>query len=721
MADLTNSPPVQAYGGDGPSPFGGPGAQVIQMGAVRGAGLAVVLAEERAKSQITQAQPVVGSLAGHIRKCWTQARDARQQTIEPKMLSSVRQRRGEYDPDKLQAIRSMGGSELFANLTSVKCRAASSWLRDVLMSTGDARPWAIKPTPLPDLPANVNEMILQLAVEPIKQAAMAGVPMDQNTITQMMADMRDQAKQAAYEDARRSCERMADKMEDQLYEGGFIDALDQFIDDLVTFPAAFIKGPIVRKKPKLTWSKDKQPKPIVTNEIVLEWERVSPFNIFPAPSSSSINDGYLIERHQLSRQDLNEMIDVEGYDNATIRTVLDDYGRGGLHEWLVNDMEQATAEGKSSTAVASNTEGLIDALQFWGSVQGKMLVEWGLDEEQIPDQTKEYHVEAWLIGPYVIKASLNYDPLCRKPFYKASYEDIPGAFWGNSVADLVRDVQDVVNAAGRAIVNNMAMSSGPQIAINVDRVPPGEDLTTMQPWRIWQVSSDQYGNSGQPVAFFQPQSNAAELMAIYEKFSELGDEYSGIPRYLTGDTTGGAGRTASGLSMLISNAGKSIKQVVSNVDFNVMKPLLERLYFYNMQYSEDPDLKGDVQVVAAGAAALIAKDGAQVRRNEFLAATANPLDAQIIGPEGRAAILRETAKSLDMDVDKIIPPVDTLKRKLAELQQQMAMQAQQAAQGAGPGVLPGANNAPIPGGPSNSGQTLQDGTPITDNFSPPRQ
>jgi hypothetical protein len=46
-----------------------------------------------------------------------------------------------------------------------------------------------------------------------------------------------------------------------------------------------------------------------------------------------------------------------------------------------------------------------------------MLLDWGMDKKQVPDPTQEYHVEAWLIGPYVIKAVLNYDPLCRKPYY----------------------------------------------------------------------------------------------------------------------------------------------------------------------------------------------------------------------------------------------------------------------------------------------------------------
>ena len=190
---------------------------------------------------------------------------------------------------------------------------------------------------------------------------------------------------------------------------------------------------------------------------------------------------------------------------------------------------------------------------------------------------------------------------------------------------------------------------------------------------------------------------------MFDKFSTMADEYSGIPRYLSGETSGGAGRTASGLSMLINNAGKSIKQVISNIDVCVMTPMIERLYFHNMQHADDPDLKGDVQIVARGATALIAKEAAQVRRNEFLQATANPIDMAIVGVQGRATILREVAKGLDLDVDKIVPPLSVLQQKL--IAQQMQQQQQQ--------------QGPQPTSPS--GQNLQDGAPVTDNFSPPAQ
>lgn len=145
-------------------------------------------------------------------------------------------------------------------------------------------------------------------------------------------------------------------------------------------------------------------------------------------------------------------------------------------------------------------------------------------------------------------------------------------------------------------------------------------------------------------------------MAVYEKFSRLTDDHSGIPGYVYGDLdVQGAGRTSSGLSMLMGAAGKGIRQVVMHIDMDVVKPIVERQFVYNMRYDEDESIKGDVEVVAKGAINLAVKETVNLRRIEFLNATSNPVDIEIIGREGRAAILREIAKGLQMDIDEVVP------------------------------------------------------------------
>jgi hypothetical protein len=364
---------------------------------------------------------------------------------------------------------------------------------------------------------------------------------------------------------------------------------------------------------------------------------------------------------------------------------------------------------------SDNPSKLIEALQFWGSVQGKLLIEWGMDESEIEDPLQDYHIEAWLVGQYVIKATINPDPLARKPYYKTSWENIPGSFWGNSVPDLCRDTQAMCNAAARALANNMSLASGPQVMVNTSRLPAGDDITSMYPWKIWSYTDDGFGTQGasQPIGFFQPNSNAQELMQIYQNFSLLAEEYTGIPRYMTGDSaTGGAGRTASGLSMLMGNAGKSIKNVVASVD-RVLEPAIERLYVYNMQFLDDPDLKGDVNIVAHGASSLVQKEAQQNQLNQVLQLVLqSPVLQQIVGPQGVAYMFRDVVERLALNADEIVPSPQMLKVQMAAQQQAMlAAQQQVAAQQQQKEGQPGSGGSAAKPENKSQGQTLMNGAP----------
>jgi len=673
--------------------------------------LRTLLAEETTAAAIKrsaeqQSQGIIQSLATHIRADWTKAKEAKDD-IEEEMLEAIHAKRGEYTPKALAEIRSQGGSEIYMQLFAVKSRQAKALLGDVLIGAGTDKPWSIQATPKPELPPEMVNEIMQGVQQVVMQAEMGPQPLDVETIRQMLRDAKAHAEEQINEQARAEAARAETEIEDVMVQGGFLEALDEYIDDLTTFKTAFIKGPIVRRTPQLTWDRSSgKPKAVVETRNSLHWERVDPLMMYPAPHSKGINDGSLIERHRLSRGDLSALIGVDGYNEDAIRAVLDSHGTGGLHEWLSVDTARQLAEGRSPT-LAVDTTGLIDALQYWGSVSGKMLLEWGMSKEEVLDEAKEYEIEAWLIGQWVIKATLNPDPLCRRPYYGDGYNRIPGAFWHNSQFDLLRDCVNMCNAAARALSNNMGISSGPQVMVNIDRLPKGEQITEMYPWKMWQTVTDPAGSSAQPISFFQPQSNAAELMGIYEKFATLADEYSGIPRYMTGNTgDGGAGRTASGMSMMIGNASKQIKQLVSSTDIHTIGPAVQGAFDWKMNYDPLADYQGDLKIVARGALSLTVKESAQVRRNEFLQSTANPIDMAIIGLEGRAQVLRESVKSLDMNASKIVPSESVMKLKQQAAEAQQMMQQQMEAQG-----------TPAKGGPQ-SGQSLMNGAPMVDNMSP---
>ena len=498
--------------------------------------------QSKARNDKLQQEDYIQGLASHVRKRWEVAKDGRSD-LEERMLQCVRQRNGDYDPQIQAEIESQGGSDIFVQLTSVKCRAATSWLRDTLLGTGSDKPWSMDSSPEPDLPMEVTQGLeAKLSQELMQAMQSTGAMPTEEDLADIARKMQDEAMELNKEEAEKRVGRMERKMEDQLLEGGWYEAFNEFIEDIVTFPFAALKGPVKRRRKVMKWEDNK----LVPAEVIRnEWERVDPFNLYWAPWAWDVNDGFVIERHRMTSENLQSLLDVPGYNNDAIRTVLADFGRGGLDEWLWVDSARATAEGKNTTE-ATNTDDLIDALQLWDSISGKLLVEWGVPEEDIEDQSLSYPCEVWLIGGTVIRAVLNYDPLGRKPYYLTSYESKPGSVAGKGVGDLCRDSQSMVNATARALANNMGISSGPQVGVNISRLPAGEDISDMHPWKIWQFQSSEYNDGSPPLSFFQPSSNAQELMAVFEKFSERADEDTMIPKYMTGGHTPGAGRTSSG-------------------------------------------------------------------------------------------------------------------------------------------------------------------------------
>ena len=601
-----------------------------------------------------QNQPMILGLASYLRGCWDVAQQAKK-PIENKMLVALRQRNGEYEASKLKQIQAQGGSDIYMMITEVKCRAAESWLRDILLDTGTP-PWDIVPTPIPDLsPVQRKEIQDIFANSVLKMVQENAQAPSQDEMSQVKEMVSQDYRFRILQDAQTRADKMKLKIQDQFAQGGWAESFNDFITDLVTYPCAFVKGPVVRRQRRLGWKLDATGRTAVepTEVLAPEYERVDPFRIYPEPGITRIEDGYLFEHHPLTRMELADLIGVPGYDEDAIRKVLE-IGNG--QSWISEDIElQKQEEERKYYSYMRPTE-VFDALEFWGKVSGKMLIEWGMSEEEIPDDAREYDANVWMVGNYVIKAVLNYDPLGEKPYAKTSFIKCPGAFWGKGIPEIIEDIQNVCNAAARALVNNMGISSGPQVEVNLERIPPNEDITQMHPWKIWQVTNDPMGSSSPAVRFTQPDDNAQTLMAVYDKFARLADDHSGIPAYLYGDlNVQGAGRTSSGLSMLMGAAGKGIRQVVSHIDGDVIKPIVQRQFVYNMRYDEDETIKGDAQVLAKGAINLAVKETVNVRRIEFLNATANQVDMEIVGKDGRAAILREIAKGLQMPVDDIIP------------------------------------------------------------------
>jgi hypothetical protein len=622
------------------------------------------------------------NLAGFIRRQFDMMRNHRNDAVagwSERLLAAQRAFNGEYDPSKLAEIRKFGGSEVYARIVAMKCRGASSLLRDIYLAPD--RAWGIDPAADPDVPPEIVDSIRQLVQAEVQGMAVAGAPVDSTMVRDRAEQLMLAARDAAKKRAARQADLTRDRIDEILEEGGYYKAIAEFLVDLPLFPFACIKGPIVRIVPSVTYQGGRAQ---VSQTPKMFWSRVSPFDLYWTPGVSDIEDAAIIERTRYTRADLNDLLDLPGYNHEAVRAVLMEHGAGGLADnWDSVDAERAAGENRENPVF--NRSGLIACLEYHGNIQGLMLLQQGMDPKLISDPLRDYMVQAWLIGRHIIKVQMSPSPRKRHPYFITSFEKVPGTPVGHGLPDILADVAEVCNATLRTLVNNMAIASGPQVVVNNDRLAPDEDGEDMFPWKRWHVTSDPMGNNQQvPISFFMPQSNAQELLAVYQKFNEIADDLSAIPRFMAGQgASGGAGRTASGLAMLMGNASKILQTVAANIDRDVFGPSLTGLFDFLMLTDETGLLTGQESVRVMGVNVAVQRETQRARQLEFLQITANPMDAAILGPKGRAAVLREISQTIGIDKELIPDDETAMANFQADHMRQLGAEGQGGMQGGG--------------------------------------
>lgn len=639
---------------------------------------------------------VIKGISKHIDRVWLRNKEDNKQ-VRLEMVKNFRRVRGEYEPSKLAAIRAFKGSEVFIRVSENKCRAADSWIKDIYRGDTDL-PWAIEPTAISDLPNETVEQVSQeiqaQGMQMLQQAQMSGVPIDPMQISKLMNQMQEDALKKASEkikkDAKTRCDKASELIRDQNQEGGWSDAFKEFLWYFIRTKAGIIKGPILTNKKKTQW---------VPNEMGTGFEIttidtlandvycVSPFNFYPQKGMKKIGDGDVIEIHELTKQSLSDLIGVPGYNDQEINAVLDKYAKGDLKaKWFTIDDETAVKQIEHeknltttpSTPVTLNQSGgeTILAQEFYGTIPGRLLIEWGAEGEIQPNT--QYQANCWKIGEHVIKAVINPDSLGRKPFHVSSWAKNPAWIWGEGLVEFAEPLEDIINSITRALQNNIAIASGPQVEVNKDRC---DDKSGLYPWKRWESTSMQM-KEAPAVNFYQPNMHTQELINAWQFFAKVLDEMT-VPAYAQGASQSGVtAGTATVFTQLLAAASRSIKAVVANIDDDIITPYIQMCYDFNMKFSEDDSIKGDARAVAKGVSGLLAKEQQAQRKVEYLQVIANPVFSQILGQKNIGSILAQIAKSNDIS----LPDLDRLDgNETAEVQLQALINAQA-------GVVPGGPN-----------------------------
>lgn len=594
-------------------------------------------------ADVAKAQSIADGLGGILNSRFIEWRDARREK-EDEWIEALRSYNGQYDTTKMNEI-GPNRSKVFVHLTRTKTLTAYSRIIDLMLGHGDH--WAVDPTPEPDLSPEAMQELHAMA-----EQVQPGVDLDADEIEVVAAAM-------AAEASKKMTLRIKDQLIDARYEHLFkIAALEMCI-----FGTGILKGPVVKMLRTQRWTS-------VSGEYTLvEDEKPAPgldapsvFDVYPDHYATSVDDCIgMFERHVVTAQSFRDLIGSPGFDAAAIEEIIA-WSPNGNHEDYLHEQERRRIAGINNSSPVNNR---YDLLEYWGQVRGSDLAAAG-QEIALEDLTKEFQANVWFCCGRTVKVQLNPLRPERLPYGMIPYERVPHQLHGIGVPFQMKDSQAVINASVRTTLDNLGISSGPQVEVNMDLLADGGDAQSLFPWKIW---ARRGGDASTPMLrFFQPANMSEGLRTVTEQFRAFADEETSLPSYTSGFQTPALNDTASGMSMLMGAANVAQKSIIKNIDAYGIEPVMTGMYNWNMKWSEDKDIKGDMRVSAKGSTALLAKEMQSQRLIQYAQMTANPVDAQLMGAEKRIGLLRSIAESMDLDPDKVAPddPAEAQQQPMAQ-------------------------------------------------------
>lgn len=640
----------------------------------------------------------MGRLANYVLSTWRIAVDHRRESgVDAKLRYALLSQTCQYTEDQKAKMRAAGiDPRIYAPITATKVRAAKAMLVDIFNSSGEW-PFTISPTPDPEVPAQVEEE----AVADIKRELAAifnqleqmGVqqlgPQEQvllNQIVETATNNRyDEIMNHKIAFARQRAKRMERKVQDIMAEGGWLKAFNEYVDYICTYGTGLIVGPIPRVMPVNKCRENRKTGSRIYKreyKVIPTYEAINPCDCYPAPDAKDIEDGPLCIRVKYTANEMRQYVThckrgnsdkAEGWMPDTIRSLLDRYPKGGLK--IDSDPYDPIRRNAEKNGTEDPNDCTLEGIRCFASIKGSDLIEFGVtrkNDGKLINYDDFYRVESIVMGGFVVYCRIIDDRL-GLPVSKGVFYELPGSWWGESVADKLCLVQSVMNNSIKALMQNMAVASGPMYWINdvsrlLDKSPDG---LKFRPHKVWPFQTSMMGNSGAPLGVVNVPSNASELLSVWEKMRVQADDDSGIPAYTYGQSSGqGALRTASGLAILTEATSRGMKMVISCTDRLVTRDQVQKTCNYILLYDYDLDVKGDVEVHAAGVMGKILKaQQDQQRLQLFNSIVGNPLLTQIIGARGIMALLRPSIQDVNINPDDVIPSEERLKQ--LELVQQL--------------------------------------------------
>ena len=624
-------------------------------------------------SNINEEDPVAAPIVQLLMEKYNKAETTRRND-EERWLRAYRNYRGLYGPDV--QFTEAEKSRVFIKVTKTKTLAAYGQIVDVLFSNNNF-PISVDPTVLPegvveDVSFDPNEANVRQAVSDFSPYGYKGDGQNlppgatYKTLQDRLGPLKDELSgiqnlnegpgitptSVTFSPAMIAAKKMEKKIKDQLDESNASKQLRSTAFEMALFGTGVMKGPFAVDKEYANWTTDGEYSPNI--KTVPATSHVSVWNLYPDPDASNMDEAqYIIERHKMSRSQMRALKKRPFFRSKVIDDVIN-RGESYTKKYWEDDLNDYQVD-----------QGIdrFEVLEFWGAVERETLEKNGVKIPVELNAADELQANIWYCNGRILRMVLNPFKPARIPYYAVPYELNPYSFFGIGVAENMDDTQTLMNGFMRMAVDNAVLSGNLVFEVDETNLVPGQDLS-VYPGKVFRR---QGGAPGQAIFGTKFPNVSNENLQLFDKARILADEATGLPSFSHGQTgVSGVGRTASGISMLMNAASGSIKTVIKNVDDYLLRPIGEAFFSFNMQFDFDSEIKGDLEVKARGTESLMANEVRSQRLMQFLQVASSPA----LAPYAKFPyIIREIAKAMDLDPEKVTNSIEEAARQAVLMQQ----------------------------------------------------
>ena len=490
------------------------------------------------------------------------------------------------------------------------------------------------------------------------------------------------------ETAQAQADEMADIIRDQLVEAKADRTFMKGTFSMALYGECVVKSPLFHEIEKKRWARSYPPGFEGNQEYAMfekeTWVEAKPaldyksvWNIFVDPEYTDIQKSRgIIERDQICSYDLRQLQGRPGYDDEAIDMVIaEDVARTRVTE--------DTATLPPHLRDIPNPNRTIEYIEFWGRVPIRYLTDFAVDNKQFDEVAasrfdlelpqiddperigEDIEVQVIMANDTIIRIMLNDQG--KRPYHLCKFEEILDEPHGIGTARNLIDAQLITNGAYRNAIDNIALSGNVIIGTDDDALVPGQSK------KVWPGKNFRFvGGTDvrKAMGSIRIQNVAGDLLELLALAKQHADEESQIPRIMQGDTAPKKKPDTLGeINLLYQNAGKYMGQVVKNLDEELIEPVLEEFYDYNMMIDSNQAIKGDFAVHALGFNSFQSKVVKSNALKDFLQLLL--LHETLMSEADIRPILEEIGKAMDLDPDQFLLTAEE-KQKMQELQAQAA-------------------------------------------------